>query len=87
MLKITSIAIVGALTFAPAAFAKGHDNGNNDAAKGMAETIQSSTKGIASELGGSPKADLTQPPADRGWGKAGSFVLSGTEVSRGKGPK
>ncbi len=87
MLKITSIAIIGALAFAPAAFAKGHSNGNSAAAKGMAEAIKVSPKGIASELGGSPNATLTQEPSNRGWGKAGSAVLSGTQVSRGQGPK
>ncbi|MBT8460531.1 MAG: hypothetical protein KJN60_12745 [Boseongicola sp.] len=87
MLKITSLAIIGALAFAPAVYAKGHSNGNNAAATDMADAIKANAKGIAAELGGSPNATLTQKPSDRGWGKAGSAVLSTSQVSRGQGPK
>ena len=86
MLKLTTAAVIGAFALAPAAFAGGHDNGNNDTAAGMVAGIKASPKGIASELGGSPKATLTQAPSDRGWGKTGSALLGTGQVARGGKP-
>ena len=80
MKKIALIAIVASFA-APAAFAKGPGS-NKDAAQEMVDNIAAAPKGIASELGGSPKASIGLEPRQRGWGNGGSDFF-GTKVSRG----
>jgi len=77
MLKITSIAIIGALAFAPAAFAKGHSNGNSENAKAMAQNIKTFEGSVARAI--SPNGgDLAQAPGAGGWGNTGSAVTGNT---------
>ncbi|RLK03492.1 hypothetical protein [Ruegeria conchae] len=59
-------------------------NGNSDAAKNMADTL-SSTPGIgAAAPSVSGKNAIDGIKSDSGWGNAGSRVVSGQQVSRGK---
>lgn len=88
MLKITSIAIIGALAFAPAAFAKGHSNGNSEAAKGMATALKGGGGGNNSPLkealtleGNGGVASFVSGEGTGGWGNVGSSIL-GNQVSK-----
>ena len=91
MLKITSIAVIGALAIAPAAFAKGHSNGNNANAQAMVANINAYGGGLAKEL--APGGAAEQEPSNRGWGNAGSAAtgsgavddLLGTDVGTSGG--
>ncbi|WP_319544299.1 hypothetical protein [Ruegeria conchae] len=59
-------------------------NGNSVAAKNMADTL-SSTPGIgAAAPSVSGKNAIDGNKSDSGWGNAGSRVVSGQQVSRGK---
>ena len=96
MLKITSIAVIGALAFAPAAFAKGHSNGNNEAAQGMAAALKEGGGGNNSPLkdalslegNGGVASFVSGNNADRkgnsGWGNAGSAILENQVSKRNK---
>ena len=77
MLKITSIAVIGALAFAPAAIAGGHTA--NDRAKSMSEFLKgnkgaariASTLGKSGTFAGTPKG---------GWGNIGSATVTATNT-------
>ncbi len=85
MLKLTSIAVIGALAFAPAAFAGGHTA--KDRAQSMAGALKAnkgfasvaSTLGKSGDFAGTPKG---------GWGNIGSALttVTNTPVSP-KNPK
>ena len=71
------------VSFAGVAVA-GSDNSNSGAATNMAETL-SSTPGIgAAAPTVSGKNAIDGVKSDSGWGNAGSRVVAGEQVSRGK---
>ena len=92
MLKITSIAVIGALAFAPAAIAGGHGN-NKEAAQGMAAALKGGGGGNNSPLkealslegNGGVASFVSGKNAETkgasGWGNAGSKIL-GNQVSK-----
>ncbi len=59
-------------------------NGNSDAAKNMADTLSSSPGIGAAAPSVSGKNAIDGDTSDSGWGNAGSRVVSGQQVSRGK---
>jgi|GEM_PF-3564116 len=87
MLKITSIALIGALAFAPVAFAGGHGN-NKEAAQGMAAALKGGGGGNDSPLkealsleGKGGVASFVSGKGTGGWGNEGSKIL-GNQVSK-----
>lgn len=89
MLKITSIAVIGALAFAPAAIAGGHNNSNKAAAQGMAMALKGGGGGNNSPLkevleleGNGGVASFVSGKGTGGWGNKGSALLPSGQVSK-----
>ncbi|QMU58771.1 MAG: hypothetical protein GKR98_11555 [Boseongicola sp.] len=73
MLKITSIAIIGALAFAPAAFAGAHTS--KDRAQSMAGALKAN-KGFASVASTLGKSGTYKDLPKGGWGNIGSILTT-----------